>query len=198
MQIQLIETNKLLPYINNPRKNLNIDKVASSIKEFGFQQPIVVDKDFVIIVGHTRFEAAKKLGIDKVPVQIAELTKNQTKAYRIADNRLNQDANWDTKLLNLEFNDLLSENVNLDTLGFSNDELDNLLLKTDEESDIDLNEDIESQEERINDVKMVQLFFNPENDNLFKEAIEKITTRDKIDNISDVVLKAVLNEASQT
>ena len=158
MQIQLIETNKLLPYINNPRKNLNIDKVASSIKEFGFQQPIVVDKDFVIIVGHTRFEAAKKLGIDKVPVQIADLTKNQTKAYRIADNRLNQDANWDTKLLNLEFNDLLSENVNLDTLGFSNDELDNLLLKTDEDSYIDLNEDIESQEERINDVKMMNSY----------------------------------------
>ena len=198
MQIEIIDINKLLPYINNPRKNLNIDKVASSIKEFGFQQPIVVDKNFTIIVGHTRFEAAKKLGLKEVPVQIADLSINQAKAYRIADNRLNQDANWDTKLLNLEFNDLLSENVNLDTLGFSNDELDNLLLKTDEESDIDLNEDIESQEERINDIKMVQLFFNPENDILFKEAIEKISTRDKIDNISDAVLKAVLNEASQT
>ena len=198
MQIETIDINKILPYINNPRKNLNIDKVASSIKEFGFQQPIVVDKDYTIIVGHTRFEAAKKLGLKEVPVQIADLTENQTKAYRIADNRLNQDASWDTKLLNLEFNDLLSKNFNLDTLGFSNDELDNLLLKTDEESDIDLNEDIESQEERINDVKMVQLFFNPENDILFKEAIEKISTRDKIDNISDAVLKAVLNEASQT
>lgn len=198
MQIETIDINKILPYINNPRKNLNIDKVASSIKEFGFQQPIVVDKEFVIIVGHTRFEAAKKLGIEKVPVQIADLTKNQTKAYRIADNRLNQDANWDTKLLGLEFNDLLSENFDLDTLGFSNDELDNLLLKTDEESDIDLNEDIEIQEERINDIKMVQLFFNPENDILFKEAIEKISKRDNIDNISDAVLKAVLNEASQT
>ena len=198
MQIEIIDINKLLPYINNPRKNLNIDKVASSIKEFGFQQPIVVDKNYTIVVGHTRFEAAKKLCLKEVPVQIADLTDNQAKAYRIADNRLNQDANWDTKLLNLEFNDLLSENVNLDTLGFSNDELDNLLLKTDEESDVDLNEDIESQEERINDVKMIQLFFNPENDTLFKEAIEKISTRDKIDNISDAVLKAVLNEASQT
>jgi len=194
MQIETIDINKILPYINNPRKNLNIDKVASSIKEFGFQQPIVVDKDYTIIVGHTRFEAAKKLGLKEVPVQIADLTENQTKAYRIADNRLNQDASWDTKLLNLEFNDLLSKNFDLDTLGFSNDELDNLLLKTDEESDIDLNEDIEIQEERINDIKMVQLFFNPENDILFKEAIEKISKRDNIDNISDAVLKAVLNE----
>jgi len=198
MQIELVETNKLLPYINNPRKNLNIDKVASSIKEFGFQQPIVVDKNYTIIVGHTRFEAAKKLGIEKVPVQIADLNENQAKAYRIADNRLNQDANWDTKLLNLEFNDLLSKNFNLDSLGFSNDELDNLLLKTDEESDIDLNEDIEVQEERINDIKMVQLFFNPENETLFRQAIDKISKRDNIDNISDAVLKAVLNETSET
>jgi len=136
----------------------------------------------------------KKLGLTEVPVQVADLTENQAKAYRIADNRLNQDASWDTKLLNLEFNDLLSKNFNLDTLGFSNDELDNLLLKTDEESDIDLNENIEVQEERINDIKMVQLFFNPENDILFKEAIEKISKRDNIDNISDAVLKAVLNE----
>jgi len=196
MQIEIVDINKILPYINNPRKNLNIDKVASSIKEFGFQQPIVVDKNFTIIVGHTRFEAAKKLGLKEVPVQIADLTSNQAKAYRIADNRLNQDASWDTKLLNLEFNDLLTQNFNLDTLGFSNDELDNLLLKTDEESDADLNEDIEMQEERINDVKMVQLFFNPENDTLFKQAIEKISTRDNIDNISDAVLKAVLNEAT--
>jgi len=78
--------------------------------------------------------------------------------------------------------------------AMTDDELDNLLLKTDEESDIDLNEDIEIQEERINDIKMVQLFFNPENDILFKEAIEKISKRDNIDNISDAVLKAVLNE----
>ena len=198
MQIEIIDINKLLPYINNPRKNLNIDKVASSIKEFGFQQPIVVDKNYTIIVGHTRFEAAKKLGLKEVPVQVADLSINQAKAYRIADNRLNQDANWDTKLLNLEFNDLLSENVNLDTLGFSNDELDNLLLKTDEESDIDLNEDIEVQEERINDIKMVQLFFNPENETLFRQAIDKISKRDKIDNISDAVLKAVLNEVTET
>ena len=198
MNIQLINIDKLLPYINNPRKNLNIDKVASSIKEFGFQQPIVVDKNYTIIVGHTRFEAAKKLGLKEVPVQIADLTEHQARSYRIADNRLNQDATWDTKLLNLEFNDLLSNNINLDILGFSNDELDNLLLKTDEESDIDLNENIESQEQRINDIKMVQLFFNPENDALFKEAIEKISKRDNIDNISDAVLKAVLNETSQT
>jgi len=138
MQIQLIETNKLLPYINNPRKNLNIDKVASSIKEFGFQQPIVVDKDFVIIVGHTRFEAAKKLGIDKVPVQIADLTKNQTKAYRIADNRLNEDAKWDNELLNFEISNLIENNYSIDSIGFESVELENILKNT-EEKDLEEN-----------------------------------------------------------
>ena len=132
MQIQLIETNKLLPYINNPRKNLNIDKVASSIKEFGFQQPIVVDKNFTIIVGHTRFEAAKKLGLEKVPVQIAELNENQAKAYRIADNRLNQDANWDSELLNYEIQNLIKTDYNIDPLGFEPVELESIFKSTDD------------------------------------------------------------------
>lgn len=197
MQIKSIETNKILPYINNPRKNLNVDKVASSIKEFGFQQPIVIDKNNTIIVGHTRFEAAKKLGLKEVPVQIADLTETQAKAYRIADNRLNEDASWDTKLLNLEFNDLLSKEYNLDLLGFTNDEVDNLFLKTDEESDKEINENIDLAEDTINDIKMIQLFFNPEDEVKFRESIDKISKRDKIDNISDAVLRSVLNEATK-
>ena len=129
MDIKSIETNKILPYINNPRKNLNVDKVASSIKEFGFQQPIVVDKNYIIIVGHTRFEAAKKLGLKEVPVQIADLDENKAKAYRIADNRLNQDADWDNELLSVELNNLLSKDFNLEPIGFNEDELNNILLK---------------------------------------------------------------------
>jgi ParB-like chromosome segregation protein Spo0J len=202
MDIQEIEINKIIPYINNPRKNLNIDKVASSIKEFGFQQPIVVDKTNTIIVGHTRFEAAKKLGITKVPVQIADLSETQARAYRIADNRLNQDASWDTKLLNLEFNDLLSKDYNLDGLGFTTDELDSLFLKSSEDADIGLNENIEEDldltQETLSDVKMIQLFFNAENETKFRDAINKISKENNIDNISDAVLKCVLNEADKT
>ena len=194
MNIQEMEITKIIPYINNPRKNLNIDKVASSIKEFGFQQPIVVDEENIIIVGHTRFEAAKKLGLEKVPVTIAKLSKNQAKAYRIADNRLNQDASWDTKLLNLEFNDLIGDNYNLDHLGFTNDELDTLLLKDSNNSDELLNPDNLEQTNEFSDIKMVQIFLNPENHEKFNEAIQKIYEKHKIDNISDAVLKAVLNE----
>ena len=202
MDIQEIEIDKIIPYINNPRKNLNVDKVASSIKEFGFQQPIVVDKTNTIVVGHTRYEAAKKLGITKVPVQIADLSDTQAKAYRIADNRLNQDASWDTKLLNIEFNDLLSKDYNLDSLGFTTDELDTLFLKSSEDADIGLNENIEEDldltQETLSDVKMIQLFFNSENESKFREAISKISKENNIDNISDAVLKAVLNEADKT
>ena len=197
MQIKSIETNKILPYINNPRKNLNIDKVASSIKEFGFQQPIVIDKNNTIIVGHTRFEAAKKLGLKEVPVQIANLTETQAKAYRIADNRLNEDASWDTKLLNLEFNDLLSKEFDLDLLGFTTDEVDNLFLKTDQESDKEINENLDLAEETLSDVKMIQLFFNQENEAKFREAVDKISKANNINNISDAVLRSVLNEATK-
>ena len=127
MLVQQIEITKIIPYINNPRKNLNIDQVAGSIKEFGFQQPIVVDKDFVIIVGHTRFEAAKKLGLEKVPVVIADLPKEKSKAYRIADNKLNESSTWNNELLNIEVQELLNLNYNLDILGFAPGELDTLL-----------------------------------------------------------------------
>ena len=127
MLIQQVEIDKIVPYINNPRKNLNADKVAGSIKEFGFQQPIVVDKNYTIIVGHTRYEAAKRLKMPTVPVTIADLDINQAKAYRIADNRLNEDSTWDNDHLNVEVIGLLDNNLNLDILGFAPGELDTLL-----------------------------------------------------------------------
>ncbi len=127
MKIQQIDIDKIIPYINNPRKNLNSDKVASSIKEFGFQQPIVVDKDMSIIVGHTRYEAAKKLDLKTVPVVIADLPPLKAKAYRIADNRLNEDSEWDYNFLNIEFTDLLDNHYDLDSLGFNNQELENFI-----------------------------------------------------------------------
>ena len=128
MEIKYLETDKILPYINNPRKNLNADKVASSIKEFGFQQPIVVDKEMIIIVGHTRHQASKLLGLEKVPVLIADLPPTKAKAYRIADNRLNEDSEWDMGLLNLEFTDLLDNNFEMENLGFDDKELERLIV----------------------------------------------------------------------
>ena len=99
--IKNIPLKDIKPYSNNPRKKQNITKVVNSIKEFGFQQPIVVDKKNIIIVGHSRYEAGKELGLDKVPVIIADLSPVKAKAYRIADNRINQDSEWDFSKLKL-------------------------------------------------------------------------------------------------
>jgi len=104
MNIIEIEIDQIKPYLNNPRNNEKaISQVASSIFEYGFKQPIVVDKDYIIIVGHTRFYAAQELKLKTVPILIAnDLTEIQCKAYRIADNKTNEFAEWDIDLLTEE------------------------------------------------------------------------------------------------
>jgi ParB/RepB/Spo0J family partition protein len=97
MKIEQWKLSEITPYENNPRQNdAAVDAVAASIKEFGFRQPIVVDTQGVIICGHTRYKAAQKLGLEKVPVHVAkDLTPAQIKAYRIADNKTADLAVWD-------------------------------------------------------------------------------------------------------
>ena len=129
MNIQQIEIDKVIPYEKNPRKNQAVDKVAQSIKDFGFQQPIVVDKNMVVIVGHTRLMGAKQLGHTHVPVVKADLDEAKAKAYRIADNRVNEDSGWDNDLLQAELNELLAFDMDLNATGFTNDELDSLFNK---------------------------------------------------------------------
>lgn len=129
MKVELLDINRIKPYENNPRvNNIAVEAVANSIKEFGFQQPIVVDKDHVIIAGHTRYKAAQELDLNKVPVVIAEnLTKDQIRAYRIADNKLNQLSEWDFELLKDELQCLNDNNFGLSVLGFDESELDNIM-----------------------------------------------------------------------
>ena len=125
MDIQTVGIDEVIPYAKNPRKNdAAVDKVAGSLKEFGWRQPIVVDAEMVVIAGHTRLAAARKLKLDQVPIHIAtDLTANQIKAYRIADNRVSQEAKWDDDLLALELADLDLENYDLSKTGFNDDEL---------------------------------------------------------------------------
>ena len=101
MQIEIRPIDQIKPYPGNPRQNdAAVDAVGASIKEFGFRQPIVVDGDGVIIVGHTRYKAALKLGLKQVPVHVAtDLTPAQARAYRIADNATNEIAGWNYELL---------------------------------------------------------------------------------------------------
>jgi ParB-like chromosome segregation protein Spo0J len=129
MKVVMRPTDSLVPYARNPRQNdAAVDALAGSIAEFGFRQPIVVDGQGIIIVGHTRWKAAQKLGLAKVPVHVAEgLTPAQIKAYRIADNRIQDIATWDDELLGLELQDLVGEGFDMDLLGFDEEELAGLM-----------------------------------------------------------------------
>ena len=119
--MNIIEKNlkDIKPYEKNPRKNDNaVEYVANSIKEFGFKVPIVIDKNGVIVAGHTRYKASKKLGLEKVPCIIADdLTDEQIKAYRLADNKVGEKSEWDFDLLQ----DELSEILNIDMKMFDID-----------------------------------------------------------------------------
>ena len=141
MKVKQTAIDDVIPYARNPRKNGDaITKVAASLKEFGWQQPIVVDSEMVVIAGHTRLAAARTLGMEKVPVVIADgLTPAQVKAYRLADNRVSQEAQWDDELLSVELEELLADGYNLSETGFDEDELASLLAQeieglTDEDS----------------------------------------------------------------
>src|SRR5712692_1417449 len=125
MQVELRPIGTIRPYENNPRINDQaVDVVAASIREFGFRQPIVVDGEGVIIIGHVRYKAALKLGLDKVPVHVAkDLTPEQVKALRIADNKTADLSDWNYDLLPIELAELQGMDYDLSLLGFNQDEL---------------------------------------------------------------------------
>lgn len=130
MIIELWPIDRPKPYPKNARKwsATAVDKVAASIREFGFRQPIVVDRERVIIIGHLRLAAAKKLGLKEVPVHVAlDLTPAQVKALRLADNRSHEEAEWDLALLAPEIADLKALAFDLAVTGFDGREIDSLL-----------------------------------------------------------------------
>ena len=129
MRIEMRSVTSITPYDRNPRQNDDaVAAVAASLREFGFRQPIVVDEAGVIIVGHTRWKAAKTLGMVEVPVHIAVgLSPEQIRAYRIADNQTATIAEWDMMLLPFELAELQGMDFDLSLLGFTNDELATLL-----------------------------------------------------------------------
>ena len=121
---------KVIPFARNARKipAAAVAKVAASIKEFGWRQPIVVDREGVIICGHTRLLAARKLSLDQVPVHVAEnLSPAQVRAYRLMDNRSHEEAEWDMELLAPELEELRSLDMDLKLTGFDAREIDFLL-----------------------------------------------------------------------
>jgi DNA modification methylase len=138
LQIEQISVKKLLPYARNSRTHSEdqIGQIASSIKEFGFTNPILIDADNQIIAGHGRLMGANRLQMKEVPcIRLSHLTESQKRAYVIADNKLALNAGWDDELLALEIKDLQELDFDVSLLGFSDDELNGILDKLVEEVD---------------------------------------------------------------
>src|ERR1700692_4141631 len=134
LEVRWWPIDKLIPYARNSRKipERAIDKVAASIKEFGWRQAIVVDKDGVVICGHTRLLASKKLGLKEVPVHVADhLTPAQGKAHRLMDTRPPHESSFDLDLLGPELEDLQSLDFDLSLPGFDQHEIDRFLADPD-------------------------------------------------------------------
>lgn len=166
--IKIVNIDDIFPYANNPRKNkLAIDKVAKSIELYGFQQPIVIDKNNIIVVGHTRYNAAKKLGMTEVPILYArkdgvDLSEEKCKEYRIIDNKSAEYSEWDMNILNQEI-------IDIDDFVLSEFDIDKL----------EIEDDIDYKQEHISPYKMIHFLISTHPDNYLKikehiEAIEDI------------------------
>ena len=135
MQVSQTSLSELIPYINNSRTHSDqqVSQIAASIKEFGFNNPILIDGDNGIIAGHGRVLAAQKLELEKVPtIELSHLTETQRKAYIIADNKLALNADWDMEMLSLEMGGLDQDGFDLSLIGFNEDELANIFVETTE------------------------------------------------------------------
>ena len=143
------KVSELIPYARNSRTHSDeqVNKIAASIKEFGFLNPVIIDGDNGIIAGHGRVMAAQKLGIEQVPaVEASHLTDAQRRAYIIADNRLALDAGWDDEMLRVEFAELEEAGFDVELTGFSLDEItalenDDPVDVTDDDSNEDQNDE---------------------------------------------------------
>lgn len=155
-KLEQIATADLIPYARNARTHspAQVAGIAGSIREFGFNNPVLIDQDNGIIAGHGRVLAAQQLGLATVPcLRLGHLTKTQRKAYILADNRLAEIAQWDTEMLALEIADLRLDDVDLELLGFDEDALVDLLgqVATDTDTSPDefkeMDEDIDTDHE---------------------------------------------------
>jgi len=188
MKIEIADITSIKPYENNPRKlsETAIEKVAMSLKEYGFRQPIVVDKDRVIVAGHTRFRASKKLGLKQVPISIIDnLTEEQINAYRIADNRTAEESEWDNELLKMEIKELEAKDFKLDLLGFNDDQLNDILFE-EKQGLTDEDEVPEAPEEPISKLGDIWKLGNHRvmcGDSTIIDEIDKLTEKQKPDMI---------------
>jgi ParB-like chromosome segregation protein Spo0J len=193
MKIEMISTADLIPYVNNARVHSDeqVTQIASSIKEFGFTVPVLIDKDKGIIAGHGRIAAAKKLNIDEVPcIRIEHLTETQKKAYILADNRIALNSTWDYELLGLELNSLKEADFDITEFGFDESEFRNSVLDYSILDEEDVSDEIDSMSAGVK--KAIQIEFDPEH---YEEAQEVIKWwRQKGANVGYMVLRYLQTE----
>lgn len=177
LKVEYIPIAEIKPYENNPRINDNaVEAVANSIKEFGFKNPIILDKNNVIIAGHTRYKASLQLGLKEIPcIHANDLTEEQVKALRIADNKTAEKANWDMSKLKIEIGDI---NLDMTDFGFGQFELS--MLDDDyspEGYDDDLIDDYSKPEEEL--LKSKRIIITYEGDEQ-EEFLKKVLKQDEL------------------
>ena len=201
MKVEEIDIDLIKPYKNNPREipMESVQKVMNSIREFGNNQPIVVDNENVIVVGHTRWKALKQLGKAKAFVVKKDFPKGQAMAYRIMDNRSGEESKWSNKLLASELNILKDENFDLQLTGFNLTELENLandkelgFVQNSKELKENFNVEFPDGME-VTHVKMVQLFLNTETEKDFKLWCQELQEQLGTDNLTDTVYTVIKN-----
>lgn len=168
---------ELIPYINNPRNNEEaVDAVASSIKNFGFKVPIVIDSENEIINGHTRLKAAKKLGIEEVPCIVADdLSEAQIKAFRLADNKVAELSTWDYELLESELAEI--EDVDMSEMGFEDMGFEDYI------DEMDYLSNTKGEADSFN----VSFEFPKQDEDIILKYIDKVT--------KDVIVERIIEEA---
>ena len=199
MKIEEIDIDLIKPYKNNPREIPieAVETVKKSIQEFGNNQPIVIDNDNVIVVGHTRWRALKNLGKKKAFVIKKDFKKSEAIAYRIMDNRSGENAKWEKTLLKQEIEALQNDDFNLDFTGLNFYQIEKILeIQPIFNPPNNLIADINTEEIQapMSSVKMVQLYFNTEQANSFKKIIEVLQKELNKNNTTDTVFSIVEKE----
>lgn len=196
MEIKEVPVTDVKPYTGNPRviSDSAVNSVSDSIKSFGWQQPIVVDGDYVIIAGHTRFLAAKKLGMKTVPIKISDnLTTDQIKAFRILDNKLNELTTWDDGLLEAEM--ALIEGGDLEAFKHlwetteitqSAGDIEFLNDMIDKENSDSVDSDVIGS---VGDYVTMSFVMSPQDRDLVLSALRNIQNQEKLDNVTQALIK---------
>tara|TARA_Y100001972_G_C7641419_1_gene322266 strand:- start:681 stop:1298 length:618 start_codon:yes stop_codon:yes gene_type:complete len=196
MKVKLTDIKDIKPYDDNPRNNAEaVDKVAQSIKEFGFRVPIVVDENMIVLAGHTRLKAAEIIGLKKVPVhQAIDLSDAQKKAFRIADNKIGEFADWDKDLLSKEFQALAEMDFDLTSTAFDYDSIEKItsdIIEFDEPINEIESENIDLENIQQSNIRMVNLFLDTETEPEFRMMCEALQNSWGSENITSTTYEAV-------